>query len=358
MEFVYEQPAARVVFGVGALDRVPDELAALGVRRALVIAGGSAGPAGDRLAARLGPAATRFAEVAPHVPTRPAAAAQAAAEAHHVDGVCSIGGGSATGLAKAVAVAVDAPILAVPTTYAGSEATSAYGVTGEGDRKRVTSDPRARPRIVVYDPSLTTGLSARATAASAFNALAHAAAALAGPESDPFTRLAATEAIRTIAAALPNTVWAPDDLTARAALLRAAWLAGTSLAGAGGGIHHRLCHAVGGRYGLPHAEVHAVLLPHTLARDEALTGPGRQMVAAALAGAQAADDAPARLRALAAALGGLPDSLAALGLPADGLDQVAADAADTISPDHPRHKDVAWFRALLTDAYHPKETSS
>jgi maleylacetate reductase len=329
----------KVVFGVGALDRVPTEVAALDLHRVLVIAGGAATPAGDRLAEALGPRlAGRFGRVAQHVPEQLAAEAVAAARELAADGLCSVGGGSATGLAKAVAVALGLPIVAVPTTYAGSEATAVYGVTGE--RKRTATDPRARVTTVVYDPALTVGLPARVTAASAFNALAHATATLTGPGHDPISQRDATEAVTTIARALPVAVRQPSDLDARGALLRAGWLAASSLAVAG--LHHRLCHVLGGRYGLVHAEVHAALLPHTLARDQTLS---LGLLAQVLGG-----DPATVLRELGGALG-VPGALAELGMPADKLADAAEEAAVAVAPDHPRHGDAAWFRALLEHAY-------
>jgi maleylacetate reductase len=364
-DFVHQRPACRVVFGAGRLDRLPAEVAALELRRVLVIAGGAAARHGERVAARLGARAVgRFDRVAQHVPEQLAAEAVETAKAVRADGLCSVGGGSATGLAKAVAVALDLPIVTVPTTYAGSEATAVYGITGE--RKRTAADPRARVRTVVYDPTLTLGLPARATAASGFNALAHAVAGLTAPAADPMAALAAGEAVRLIRRALPVAVREPGRLDARGELLWAAWLAASSLPAAGGGLHHRLCHVLGGRYGLVHAEVHAVLLPHTVA---ALSGAGAnrgaeatdlasrdRTLALAAAGPVLGDDPAAALRALAAEVG-IPAGLAALGMPADKLDSAAAEAATVVAPDHPRHGDAGWFRTLLSDAYHPKETS-
>jgi maleylacetate reductase len=346
-DFVHQRPACRVVFGAGRLDRLPAEVAALELRRVLVIAGGAAARHGERVAARLGARAVgRFDRVAQHVPEQLAAEAVATATAAGADGLCSVGGGSATGLAKAVAVALDLPVVAVPTTYAGSEATAVYGVTGE--RKRTAADPRARVRTVVYDPTLTLGLPARATAASGFNALAHAVAGLTAPAADPLAALTAAEAVRIIRRALPVAVREPGRLDARGELLWAAWLAASSLPGSGGGLHHRLCHVLGGRYGLVHAEVHAVLLPHTVARDRTL--------ALAAAAPVLGDDPAATLRALAEEVG-IPAGLAALGMPTDKLDSATTEAATAVAPDHPRHGDAGWFRALLSDAYHPKETS-
>jgi maleylacetate reductase len=336
-DFVHQAPATRVVFGVGSLARVPAECEALDLRRVLVIAGGSAAPAGDEVAAGLGAAAAgRVTRVAQHVPEQLAAETVRLAESVGADGVCCIGGGSATGLAKAVAVPLNLPIVAVPTTYAGSEATSLYGVTGA--HKHTATDPRARPRTVIYDPALTAGLAARATATSGFNALAHAVAALGGTAYEPVAWLYAAEALRTITRSLPVAVRDPGDLDARGDLLWGAWLAGSALAATGGGLHHRLCHVLGGSFRLVHAEVHAVLLPHTLARDGALA---RDRVAQALK----QDDPAGALRELARQLG-VPTGLAAVGMPADQLDTAAHLAAERTG-----RYDPAWFRALLDQTY-------
>jgi maleylacetate reductase len=377
--YVHEALPARVVFGAGSVARVPDELAALGCRRVLVLAGGAAAGIGAAIAAALGErGAGHVDRVAQHVPTEVAAAAVAAASAAGADGLCSVGGGSATGLAKAVAVELDLPILAVPTTYAGSEATPVYGLTGAV--KRTARDRRALPRTIVYDPELTTGLPPRATAASAFNALAHAVAALGAPAYDPVAGLHAEAAARLVTAALPAAVERPGDLAARAALLHAAYLAGTALAAVATGLQHRLSHALGGRSRLVHADIHAVLLPYTVAADEALTAAARGRIAAALgaddptaplemddaAAALGADDAAAHPGtprahasggAAAAALGrlaravGLPDGLAAIGVPASVLDAVAADAAAALPQAHPRAGDTAWLRSFLGTAH-------
>lgn len=362
-EFAHERLPGRVVFGPGSVAGVPDEVEALGCQRALVIAAGSVAEVGKQVVDALGTrAAGRFDRVEQHVPESLAAEARQVAERRQADSLVSVGGGSATGLAKAVAVELDLSIVAVPTTYAGSEATPVYGVTGE--RKRTSRDLTALPRTVVYDPALTTGLPPRPTAASGFNALAHAVTALcapagdpaasprapagdpAAPAGDPIAALYAEEAVGRLAGALPTAVRRPDALDARGDLLYGAYLAASGLAAVGTGLHHRLCHALGGRCRLVHAEVHALLLPYTVAADETLTADGRQRLARALG----ADDPVDGLRALAGEVG-LPDSLAAIGTPADELDTVAADAAAAVPRGHPHAGDQPWFRALLDDAY-------
>ncbi len=339
--FVHQSAPARVVLAAGALARVPEELEALGATRVAVVAGGSCGPAGDQLARDLGTrCVARLRRVVPHVPEALVAEATAAVRAAGADALCCIGGGSATGLAKAVAVALDLPVLAVPTTYAGSEATDIYGVTGQ--HKRTATDPRARPRTVVYDPQLSTGLSDRVTVTSAFNALAHAVAALGG-RYEPVARMYAAEAARLLVGALPAARHDPEDLAARADLLWAAWLAGSALAATGTGLHHRLCHLLGGDLGLVHAEVHTVLLPHTVAVDEGLD---RDSLARVLG------RDPAAVLGRLAEVVRAPRSLRELGVPANRLDELAGQAADRIGG-----HDRAWFRDLLDRAYHHPERS-
>jgi maleylacetate reductase len=197
--------------------------------------------------------------------------ARKAADSAAVDGLVSLGGGSATGLAKAIALDTGLPIVAVPTTYAGSELTPVYGMTGE-QRKRTGTEERVRPAVVVYDPELTMGLPFEVTGPSAFNAMAHCFAALWSPWSDPLTSALAVEAIRTVNATLPTLAAHPTDVPARSGLQYAAFLAGTALGRTGTGLQHKICHELGGRLNLSHADTHSVVLPHVVALN-APAGP-------------------------------------------------------------------------------------
>lgn len=362
--FVHEPLPGRIVFGAGSIDCVPEEIEALGCARVLVIAGGSAAQVGGWIADALGRrAAGHLDRVRQHVPETLAAEARAAAEEAGADGLCSVGGGSATGLAKAVAVETGLPILAVPTTYAGSEVTPIYGISAPrfltgppatasaeekgvaAERKRTGRDLRVLPKTVVYDPALTIGLPPRVTAVSGFNALAHAVAALCAPAGNPVAALHAEEAIRVLARALPAAVRAPTDLDARRDALYAAYLAASAMAVAGTGLHHRLCHILGGSFDLVHAEVHAALLPHTVAHDRGLTNDGRRRVARALGAA----DAAAGLHRLAREVE-VPTSLADIGMPADGLEAAGAQAAAALGGSR--------LRVLLDDAYATRPPSA
>ena len=336
----------RVVFGDGALDRLPAEVAPFGAERVLLIAGLS-GSASDRAAAQLaGRLAGRWADVRQHVPGDLAVAVATAARRVRADLVVSIGGGSATGLAKICALATGLPVLAVATTYAGSEMTPVWGRT-DGSVKRTGRDPRVLPRCVIYDPSLLTGMPPALAGASGMNALAHCVEALYAPAADPLTRLSAVEGVRLIADWLPRAYSAPDAESVRA-LLWASCLAGRAFGTVGGSLHHSVCHLLGGFAGLSHAQTHAVVLPHVVAFLAPALGPVVDEMADAL-GARPADVAGAIWDLGAAA--GTPPGLRALGLPEDSLPTLA-DALAGRDPASPRPVSRPEALALMTAAWH------
>src|SRR5690349_6932379 len=285
--FDLEVHGQRVVFGTSRNDDVPSELDTLGMRRVLLVATRSAKAPADELTERLGPRiSSRVAEVVQHVPESAADSATSAAARADADGIITLGGGSATGLGKAVAVPTGLPLVAIPTTYAGSEATSVYGVTGE--HKQTGRDVCALPRVVVYDPSLTTGMPSRLTPTSRLNALAHCVEALYSRQANPVTSLLSEEAIRLLVRALPAAQHSPDDLGSRGEALLGAYLAGWSMEQAGTALHHTLCHTIGGTYPVDHSDVHAVLLPYVAAYNTTEARDALAAVARALAGAEAA----------------------------------------------------------------------
>ena len=219
----------------------------------MIISGRHEADAAAAVSAELGDdLVARIPDVVQHVPVDVAARAIEAARDAEVGVLISIGGGSATGLAKAVARDTGLPILAVPTTYAGSEMTPIWGQTDHGE-KTTGRDPRVLPRLVVYDPVLTISMPADLTAASGMNALAHALESLYAPDATPLSLEVAEEAIRALADGLPEAVDRPDDLEARTAALRGAWLAGWALGSTTMGLQHKLAHVLAGRYQLPHA---------------------------------------------------------------------------------------------------------
>jgi alcohol dehydrogenase class IV len=340
--FVHDAVPGRVVFGVGSVGSLEGEVARLGAGRVLAIAGKRAI---DTLVERLGGRwVASFTDVQQHVPVELAGRAVAAAAEARADCLVAMGGGSATGLAKAVALEHAVPIVAVPTTYAGSEMTPIYGLTGPGG-KRTGRDLRVLPRTVIYDPALTTGLPAEVTGPSGLNALAHCVEALYAPGATPLTALLGQEGARLLVRALPRLVDSPTDLPARADALLGAWLGGAAMAAAGVGLHHQLCHLLGGAYRLPHADLHAVMLPYAVH----FVGPAARPQLAGMAAGLGVDDLAGGIWDLGRRLG-TPASLAALGLAEAELDRVAALAVAQVVQ-APRRAGVSELRGLLEDAW-------
>jgi alcohol dehydrogenase class IV len=347
--FVYQSHASRVSFGPGVLALLANELDALGIARALVLTTPEQTPLGQRVADMLGArSAGLFSGAVMHVPIETALEARAVATRLGADGCVAVGGGSTLGLAKAIALTSGLPIIAVPTTYAGSEMTPIYGLT-EDSVKKTGRDWRVLPRGVVYDPELTLTLPVALSITSGMNAIAHAAEGLYAHDGNPVMALMAEEAIRALADALPRVQQAAQDIDARSDALYGAWLAGSVLGNVTMGLHHKLCHTLGGSFSLPHAEVHTVVLPHALAYNAAAAPQAMQRIARALG----ADDAPRALRSLAQRLGA-PVSLQAIGMPEAGLDRVAELAVQTPYP-NPRPLERDALRALLQRAFEGAE---
>jgi maleylacetate reductase len=346
-EFVHQPADARVVFGVGSRHRLPEELARLGLRRVLFIGGADPlqGEAEELVAALGDSIVARIIEVAQHVPAAIADEALDVAAGAGVDSVVALGGGSATGLAKAVALSTALPVVAVPTTYAGSEMTDIWGRTENGE-KVTGRDPRVRPKMVIYDAELTVGMPAGLTGVSGLNALAHCVEAAYDTQASPITRLLAVEGARALAAALPVVVDNGHDLAARSETLYGAWLAGTALGSARMAVHHRLCHILGGTFGLPHAETHACVLPYAVAFNQ-------QAAEDALRASQLALATTTSTAAALWELGrrvGAPRSLAELGLTRDEALQAAVILASH-PVNNPRPLDPDGARTLLLAAY-------
>lgn len=345
-EFVYEAQPMRVVLRPGAsVTATPGEAERLGLRRALVVSGPRGAQTARAVADALGDVcAGVHAEARMHVPVEVADRAVEVARAAGADGFVAVGGGSAIGLGKALALRTGLPLIAVPSTYAGSEMTPVWGLTENGV-KRTGRDPSVLPRSVVYDPELTLSLPVPLSVTSGINALAHAAEALYAPDASPLVSLMAEEGVRAMAAALPAVADEPESLDARGRALYGAWLCGAALGATTMGLHHKLCHVLGGTFGLPHAETHTVVLPYALAYN----APAAPEAMAALGRALSADDAPGAVWELAGRLGA-PRSLAELGLSEADVTVAAGAAAGQAYP-NPRTVTEEGVRDLLKAAY-------
>jgi alcohol dehydrogenase class IV len=296
------------------------------------------------------PVVLRHSEVVMHVPVEVAARARLAAVEHSVSALVSVGGGSTTGLAKAVALTTGLPIIAVPTTYAGSEATPVWGLT-EGANKLTGVDHRVLPRSIVYDAALTMSLPVDMSVASGLNALAHCVDSMWGPNADPINAAFAAEGIRSLAAGLPKVVADPMDLDGREQALYAAYLSATAFASAGSGLHHKICHVLGGKYNLPHAQTHATVLPYVLAFNGPAAPDAERRIAAAFDGTSfGADGALDRLVALKRELHA-PRALADYGFTEDSIAEAAEAILPSVPPSNPRPVTAEDLRALLRAAW-------
>jgi len=337
MVTVHETLAVRVLLGSGARSAVPEEVARLSARRVFLVVTPSASAAGDELAGALGPLlGARFDRPAPHTPVAVTDAAMATAAG--ADCVVAVGGGSAIGLSKAIAARTGVPQIAVPTTYAGSEATPVLGETSDGV-KTTRRDPALAPGVIVYDPDLTVTMPAGLTRTSALNALAHAVEALWAPNATPVTDALATEAVAGILQSLPEVLASPAETAPRARLQSASWLAALCLSQVRMGLHHQLAHVLGGTYGLPHAELHSLLLPHVLAFNLPHSETARTRLAHTIE----------PIRRLSQAYDG-PTTLSALGVPYADLPSVAERVAASPYP-NPRELTVPDVTALLEAAW-------
>jgi alcohol dehydrogenase class IV len=343
--FVYNAYAARVVFGAGSLQHLEREIDALGFARALILSTPEQRDSAERVAALLGPrAAGVFDRAVMHVPIETARQAREEARRLGADCAVAIGGGSTTGLGKAIALDSGLPIIAIPTTYAGSEMTPVYGIT-EGGIKKTGKDAKVVPRAVIYDPELTLSLPAAMSLTSGINAIAHSAEGLYATDRNPVIDFMATDGIAALGRALPEICRNPADLAARTDAFYGAWLCGIVMGSVGMALHHKLCHTLGGTFNLPHAECHTVVLPHALAYNAPAAPQAMERIARALGGRSG----PAAVYDLARDNGAVV-SLRDLGLKAQDLDRACDIAAQNQYP-NPRPLERAALRQLFQNAW-------
>ncbi|WP_315837476.1 maleylacetate reductase [Bradyrhizobium prioriisuperbiae] len=341
--FTYVPNPGRVLFGSGRMREIAAELERLGCRRAFVVCTTDQRELALRAATEFG-ARSVFAEATMHTPMTVTQAALSQLQAADCDSLVAIGGGSTIGLSKALALRTDLPQIAVPTTYAGSEMTPILGETSEGQKTTLRS-PKVLPEVVIYDVDLTLSLPPGLSAVSGVNAIAHAVEALYAHDTNPVISLMAEEGIAALGRALPCILTVPNEIAAREAAQYGAWLSGICLGSVAMGLHHKICHVLGGKFDLRHAETHAVMLPHVVAYNSAAAPAAMVRVAKALKRAGAASGLFALNRTLAN-----PLSLAELGMPREGI----AQAVDQVMQDqysNPRPLDAAALQSMLARAW-------
>jgi alcohol dehydrogenase class IV len=344
-EFRYEALPSQVLFGSGTLNRLPEETSRLQLERVLIVSTPGHLATVERVMSLLGGVAVSvFANAAMHTPAEITDAALVQARNLEVQGIVAIGGGSAIGLSKALALRTDWPQIVIPTTYAGSEATPVLGETSQGI-KQTQRSLKVLPESIIYDVDLTLRLPVPISMASGLNAMAHAAEALYSVDRNPLTSLMADQALSRLIEALPRIHSNARDLEARTNALYGAWLCGCCLGHVRMALHHKLCHTLGGAFGLPHAQTHAALLPHALAYNL----PRAPEAAETLARLLKHQEPAVALEHFARALQ-LPRSLRELGMPRAGIDR-AADLATQNSYPNPRPIEREAIRSMLARAW-------
>jgi len=343
--FVYQASPTRVLFGSGALTELPAELDRLNLSRVLVLATPFQRQAAEALASKLGGRASGvFAEAAMHTPIDVTERAMEVIRRSNIDGLVAVGGGSTTGLSKAIALRTDLPQVISPTSYAGSEMTPILGETANGQKVTI-SDPKVSPEVVLYDVDLTFSLPIPLSVTSGMNAIAHAVEALYAHNRNPITSILAESGIAAMHRALPRIVLNAQDRGARAEALYGAWLCGTCLGTVGMALHHKLCHTLGGMFNLPHAETHTAVLPHAVAYNASAAPEA----VAALRRALGVEDVASGIYHFASSLGA-PMSLKELGMSYEGIEE-AADAAVANPYPNPRPLDRNAIRDLIAAAW-------
>lgn len=343
--FTYEGLPIRVRFGRNAVADVAEEVRRLGAQRALVLTTAGREAQGSRIGSLLGEAfAGVFSNAVMHTPTDVTERALAVLRSADADCVIAVGGGSTTGLGKALALRTGVQQLCIPTTYAGSEMTPILGETKDGVKTTVrTLD--VLPETVIYDVNMTLTLPPQISVTSGVNAIAHAVEALYAKDKNPIVSLMAVECVRAFGHALPAIVRDVQNLEARSDALYGAWLGGACLGLVGMALHHKLCHVLGGSFELPHAETHTVILPHAIAYNAAAAPEAMKELAAALG----VEDAAKGLFDLIGKLGA-PRSLRELGMTQSAIDQ-AADLAVQSPYWNPRPVERNAIRELIARAW-------
>ncbi|QND18714.1 maleylacetate reductase (plasmid) [Rhizobium leguminosarum bv. trifolii] len=346
-DFIYNGSPADIVFGEGKSAAAGEWAEKLGCNRALVLSTPQQKADAEALAERLGPlAASVFTGAVMHTPVDVTEKAMEVVRQTRADCIVSLGGGSTTGLGKAIAYRTDLPQIVIPTTYAGSEVTPILGQT-EGGRKTTVRHASILPEVVIYDPALTLGLPVGMSVTSGLNAMAHAVEALYARDRNPISTLMAAEGLRAFKTSLPDIIAKPRSPDARADALYGAWLCGTVLGTVGMALHHKICHTLGGTFDTPHADTHAIMLPHTAAYNAAAVPELLAPVADIFGGSVG---------------GGLWDFAKQIGSPLElkdlGLTEADLDRASDIATENPywnpRPIDRQSIRALLQDAWEGK----
>lgn len=336
----------RVVFGSHrAAENLARVVAERGAKRVMLIAGEFELEMARNVSTQI-EVALEYSDVVMHVPIETAEKARRAAREAQTDLIVCVGGGSTTGLAKAVALTTGLPIVAVPTTYAGSEATNVWGLT-ENERKTTGVDNKVLPETIIYDASLTLSLPIEMSVASGLNGMAHCIDSMWAPRADPINAALASEGIRALNIGMQQIISEPHELPGREYALYGAYLSAVAFASAGSGLHHKLCHVLGGTFNLPHAQTHATVLPYVLAFNQGHAPLAAERIAAAFSHQDALSGLQALRREVQA-----PSALADYGYDEDDIATTVDITLENVPENNPREVTRENLTELLFAALH------
>ena len=345
MQFDYTPVPSRVVFGENSALKLCDEVRSLGGKRALIACTKNMVKRADNVIDALGENCVGiFDGVEPHCPEHVAMAALQMFKDKAADVIIAIGGGSTIGVGKAITLRTGAPLIVVATTPCGSESTPIHGML-IGNKKKTGRDPKVIATTSIYDPILTTSMSAHHTATIGMNSLAHCVEALYAQVKSPISDLMAVNGIKALIRGIPGSIRNPEDLEHRAEVLYGGMLSGYCVTLAGIALHHKLCHVLGGHHGIPHGESNSVILPYAVAYNE--TAAPEAM--AEIRNAMNTDSASGGIFDFATEIN-VPKSLKELGMRVEHLDAAARETVET-TPYNPKPVDVKSVREMLQQAY-------
>ncbi|GIQ78265.1 maleylacetate reductase [Bradyrhizobium sp. RD5-C2] len=343
--FVYESLPSRVIFGRGTVGQVGVEIERLGAKRVIILTTAEQSAEAERISRQVsGVHGATFNGAVMHTPLEVTNRALQIVQQRKIDGILAIGGGSTIGLSKAIALRTDLPQLVIPTTYAGSEMTPILGQTENGI-KTTQRTAKVLPETVIYDVDLTLSLPAKMSVVSAINAMAHAAEALYATNTNPVLSMMAEAGIAALYRGLPIITKSPENIEARSHTLYGAWLCAVCLGTSNMALHHKLCHVLGGSFNLPHAETHAIILPHAIAYNSPVTRDAIAALKRALGG----EGVAGRIFDLTQSANA-PTALRDLGMPENGIDR-AAEIALASPYANPRPIEPALLRRLIVNAW-------
>ena len=347
LDFKYRGSNSQIVFGCGAIEQTSLWIEQLSCKQAIVLCTKGREQQAQNLSDSFGKLTVGVLPMAVmHTPVEITKLALQKVREKNADCLVAIGGGSATGLSKAIAYHTKLPQIVIPTTYAGSEVTPNLGQT-ENKLKISLKCEQIIPNIVIYDPELTSNLPINTSITSGFNAMAHAIEGLYAKDCNPISSLSANEGLKALISALPKLKLDSADITARSEALYGAWLCGTVLGTVGMALHHKLCHVLGGSFDTPHAETHTILLPHTINFNAKVASDSLKNLHNML------DNSPGTGLYEFAKKMGAPISLKEIGLSEKNLDK-----ASKIATKNPywNPRPITWdaIRQLLQDAWEGK----